>query len=165
VKFSLKNLILAALFAALVYVATAWLPRLPIPGGGYVHVGDVFVFLAAALLPKRYALPAAGIGAALADLLTGFALWAPASLVIKMLCALCLTCRHKVLCKANWLGLLAALPITVGGYYLAEVLMVGNFTSPLAGMPFNAAQWLVSAVLFVLAGAAADRGGLKRFLR
>jgi uncharacterized membrane protein len=85
-KKRLKTLCLSGIFTALVFIFTAFLH---IPSHtGYTHVGDALIYLAACLLPLPYALFVGTVGAALADLLTGFALWAPASLLIKGLAVL-----------------------------------------------------------------------------
>ena len=54
---------------------------------GYVHLGDTMVFLGVLMLGKRRGAAAAGLGSALADVLGGFAFWAPWTLVIKSLMA------------------------------------------------------------------------------
>ena len=53
-----RNVILAGVLAAMVFVATRFLQE-PIVGVGYVHMGDAVVYLAAALLPTPYAMAAA----------------------------------------------------------------------------------------------------------
>ena len=59
-----------ALFAAAITVMTAYMLHIPIPTGGYIHLGDALIYLAACLLPAPYAAAAAAIGAGMADLLT-----------------------------------------------------------------------------------------------
>ena len=76
------------MLAALITVMTAWFCHLPVGiNGGYIHFGDAVIYLAAAILPRPYALAAAAIGAGLADVLTA-PMWAPATIVIKMLLVL-----------------------------------------------------------------------------
>ena len=70
----LHLLVISALFAAAIAVMTAYLLHIPIPTGGYIHVGDALIYLAACLLPAPYAVGAAMVGAGLAAcLLTGSA--------------------------------------------------------------------------------------------
>ncbi len=80
-----RKLVLAGLMTALVYIATALLPRLPIPftQGGYVHLGDSMIFIAAILLGWKYGAFVGGVGSALADILGGYAIWAIPTLIIK----------------------------------------------------------------------------------
>ena len=69
-KENLHQLVTTALFAAAITVMTAYMLHIPIPTGGYIHLGDALIYLAACLLPFPYAAAAATIGAGLADLLT-----------------------------------------------------------------------------------------------
>ena len=51
---------------------------IPLPSGyGYVNLGDAGVYLCALLLPGGLGALAAGVGAALADLILGWAVYAP----------------------------------------------------------------------------------------
>ena len=60
-----------ALFAALICVTTAYIFHIPFgTNGGYVHIGDTLIYLAAAILPAPYAMIAGALGGAFADLLT-----------------------------------------------------------------------------------------------
>ena len=60
---SLKRWIVTALFAAMICLTTAYLFHIPVgTAGGYIHLGDAFIYLAAAFLPTPYAMAAAGIG-------------------------------------------------------------------------------------------------------
>ena len=77
----------AAVMAALTAVLTLWLHIPAGLNGGYIHFGDAVIYLAAALLPKPYAMAAGAAGGVIADLLTA-PLWAPATLLIKPLLVL-----------------------------------------------------------------------------
>lgn len=68
--YKLKMMVMTALFIALGYVATSLLV-IPIPGGGYLNLGDTIVLLGAYLLGPVYGAVAGGLGPALADLLAG----------------------------------------------------------------------------------------------
>ena len=81
-KDKIHLLTITALFAAAIAVMTAYLLHIPIPTGGYIHLGDALIYLAACLLPVPYAAAAAAIGAGLADLLTA-PMWVLPTLVIK----------------------------------------------------------------------------------
>ena len=84
---SIRDVVMAATFAALTLLATFVL-KIPTPTLGYVHIGDTFVILAGIILGPALGAIAAGLGAALADLLGGYAIWAPGTFVIKLLTAL-----------------------------------------------------------------------------
>ena len=59
----LRLMILTALFAAMTFALT-FSVRIPMPSGGYIHLGDAMIYLSACILPFPYAIAAAGIGGA-----------------------------------------------------------------------------------------------------
>ena len=81
-----KRLVFTALFAALCTVGTVVI-SIPLPFG-YFNLGDVFVLLSAWLLGPLYGSIAAAVGSALADILLGFPVYAPATFLIKGIDAL-----------------------------------------------------------------------------
>lgn len=83
----LRTLILAAMFAALTCVATMII-HIPSPIGGYFNLGDCMVLLSAFVLGPVWGTAAGGIGSALADVICGYFIYAPGTLVIKALMAL-----------------------------------------------------------------------------
>lgn len=155
--------VLTALFGALIFVVTAYILHIPTPAtGGYIHLGDAFVYLAASILPTPYAVAAAGIGEALSDALTGSVMYALPTLLIKSAMAVCFTSAgEKIVTRRNAAASAAAGVICVAGYYLTEVILYHNFVSPLAEIPANLIQASASAVIYLLAGKALDRAKLK----
>ena len=83
----LRTLILAAMFAALTCVATMII-HIPSPIGGYFNLGDCMVLLSAFVLGPVWGTAAGGIGSALADVICGYFVYAPGTLVIKALMGL-----------------------------------------------------------------------------
>ena len=83
----LRTLILAAMFAALTCVATMII-HIPSPIGGYFNLGDCMVLLSASCSVRSGAQRQGGIGSALADVICGYFVYAPGTLVIKALMAL-----------------------------------------------------------------------------
>lgn len=83
----LKLLVYSGLMAALVVVGTMAI-RIPTPTKGYIHVGDSVVYLCGILLGPLYGAVAAGLGSLLADILAGYVIYAPASLIIKAMDAM-----------------------------------------------------------------------------
>lgn len=158
-----RRMCLAGIFAAVVFVFTAYLH---IPSHtGYTHVGDGFIYLAACLLPLPYAMFAGAGGALLADCLTGFAIWAPGSVVIKAVTVLFFTSKsNRIINRHNVLALLPAWVVCIGGYYLYELLITGNAVVPIAGIPGYITQSIVSGALFVAVGLAMDRLRVKQML-
>ena len=160
----LKLMCISSVFAAIVFVVTAYL-HIP-TYNGYVHVGDAFIFLAACLLPMPYAIGVGATGAMLADVLTGYAIWAPGSIVIKALTAMLFSYKaKKIITTRNVLMLIPATAICAGGYYFYEVIIPGSFVGALAGIPGSLVQSVTSGVVFILLGIAMDKMNLKkRFL-
>ncbi|MCL2434430.1 MAG: ECF transporter S component, partial [Clostridia bacterium] len=139
---------LGGLLAALVFVVTAFL-KLPMPLG-YVHLGDGFILLGAALLPFA-AVPAAALGSLLADLLLAYPHYALPTLFIKGgMAAIAVTAagaRPVWLRTAVWV---LAEAFMAAGYFLAEWLVLGvGFAAAWANVPGNAIQGL-SGVMVAL---------------
>ena len=92
---AVKKMVLTAFMAALITLLTAYICHVPIGiNEGYIHFGDAFIYIAAAILPTPYAMAAGAIGAGLADLLTA-PVWAPATIIIKLLLVLPFTSKEN----------------------------------------------------------------------
>ena len=76
------RVILTAMFASMVCVSTLFI-QIASPMGGYINLGDALVLMSAFMLGPVYGAAAAGIGSALADMFTGYVIYAPGTLVIK----------------------------------------------------------------------------------
>ena len=142
VYYKMKMMVMTALFIALSYVATSVL-IIPIPGGGYLNLGDTVVLLGAYLLGPVYGAIAGGVGPALADLLAGYGIYVPATLVIKALMGLAAALLYKTLRKKPWALIIcgvASEAIMVAGYCLYEAFLAGHLAAGLAGIPGNLAQ-------------------------
>lgn len=145
-----KKLVFAALFAALTCVATMII-KIPTPLGGYIHAGDAVVVLAAFLLGPLWGALAAGLGSALADLISGYALYVPGTFVIKALVALVagwlLTCKpvKNKFAKALIAGIVGEI-VMVGGYMLFEAVFLNFGIGAAANIPMNAIQGAFGAV-------------------
>ena len=128
-----KKLAFTALFATLCCVSTL-LVTVPLPNG-YFNTGDVFVLLSGWCLGPLYGAVAAAVGSALADLWSGFALYAPATFFIKGLTAtlawLVAFFMKKVIQKdsldfiSRIVGAIAGETVMVLGYFLFETVLYG----------------------------------------
>ena len=117
------------------------------------------------ILPMPYACGAAAIGAGLADVLSGSAIWAIPTMMIKPLTALWFTNKQeKLFNRHNLIGVLIAGAVSIVGYYLAEVILVGSWTAPLLTIWGNVVQAVGSGILFVVMSFAIDRVSLKKKL-
>ena len=86
-KNATQKMVIAALLAALTCVATMII-KIPSPLKGYMNLGDCVVLVAGWMLSPLYGFLAAGIGSALADLFSGYVVYAPVTFAIKGIMAL-----------------------------------------------------------------------------
>ena len=163
----IKNLTMAGIMAALITLMTAYICHVPVGvNGGYIHLGDAIIYLAAALLPKPYALAAAAIGGGLADLMTA-PMWAPATIIIKMLLVLPFTSHSgKIVRPRNIIATVAGYLISGLGYFVAEYIIFGTWAAFFVSMGQTLIQSAGSDVVFLLLGGAFDKANVKtRFFR
>ena len=172
-KNKVKLLAVSGLFAALIYVVTAFIH---VPTGlGYIHPGDGFIYLAASLLPAPYAIAASAIGGALADGLSGYYIWVPATLIIKAVTAAFFSSKtEKIICKRNILAIIPSYLLCVIGYslYQGTVITLANKEAVTAAVifsafetvPLNSIQIVLSTALFVILGIALDKMNFKKKL-
>lgn len=154
-KNTTQKIAVTALLAALTCVATMVI-KIPSPMKGYLNLGDCVVLTAGWMLSPVYGFLAAGLGSALADLFSGYVVYAPATFLIKGLMALVARFVYKALCGKIYSsisriisGVLAEI-IMVLGYYIFEGFMYG-FSASLVNVPANAIQGVAGLVLgFVL---------------
>ena len=156
-----KKLVLAALFAALACIMTMII-QIPAPTG-YVNLGDCAVLLGAWVLGPVWGGAAAGLGTMLADILNGWASYAPATFVIKFAMAAVAAVIFRGAGKKRWgmlLGAMAAELLMAGGYFLYESLVLGVGAAALASVPANLVQGAVSVAAGVATAVLLDRGGV-----
>lgn len=151
---NVKFLTITALSVALVYVFTAFINvRLPIAAaGGLIHLGNVPLFIFAIIYGKKTGAIAGGVGMGLFDLLSGWTLWAPFTLVVVGLMgfAVGFITEKKQGYVWNVVAILVACAIKIVGYYIAEVVIYGNWAAPVASIPGNLVQIGVAAVIVLI---------------
>lgn len=149
----LRTLVLTALLAAMACVATLVI-RVPSPTDGYMNLGDAVVLLGAYLLGPGWGAAAGGLGAALADLLGGYPMYVPATLMIKALMAATAAGLYHLLGhRGGWTlavcGAAAEVPMVLG-YWLFDALLAASggqtFGLALAGTAVGIPSNLVQAV-------------------
>ena len=149
-----KNMVMAALFAALVCVATMII-KIPSPLKGYINLGDCIVLLSGWMLPPAYGFLAAGIGSALADLFSGYVVYAPATFIIKSLMAFIVFYGFKLLNKkipntsSRVVAGLTAELFMILGYFVFEGILYG-FGPSLVNVPANAVQGVAGLVIGIV---------------
>lgn len=146
----LLKLVLGALFAALCCVATM-LIHIPMPAtNGYINLGDGMVLLGAFLLGPSYGFAAGGLGSMLADILLGYASYAPGTFLIKGGTALiaALVARNAHGKRGSLiLGAVLGEMFMVLGYFAYEALVLCYGLAALASITGNAIQGAVGAVI------------------
>ena len=147
--FDPRLLAVAAVMTAVTFVLTR-VVQVPTPVVGYIHLGDVGVFFSAFAFGPWVGAVAGGLGTALADLTSGYAQWAPFSLLIHGAQGLFVGWA-----SARWQGvrglLIAAVvggAIVVAGYLLAGILLQG-FGAALTEVPLNIIQVAAGAIVSV----------------
>lgn len=151
---SIRKYVMAAVAAALVCAATM-VVKIPSPLSGYLHLGDGLVLLCGWLLSPVYAFFAAGLGSALADLFSGYALYALPTFLIKGVMAIVayyiaalLRGRLGRLLSCVIAGGVAEL-LMIAGYLVFEGFMYG-FVPSLVNIPANAVQGVAGLILGVV---------------
>ena len=153
-KNATQKIVISSLFAALICVATM-LIKIPSPLKGYINLGDGIVLLASWILPLPYGLIAAGLGSALADLFSGYVVYAPATFIIKALMAVVAYSFYKFFAKKAkstvsrvFSGILSEF-VMILGYFLFEGVLYG-FVPSLVNIPANAVQAVAGIIIGVI---------------
>ena len=174
------NVVMTAMMMCLVMVAILLL-RVPIPfTQGYVNLSDAMVFMAVIILGWKHGALAAGLGSMLGDVLSGFAMWAPWSFVIKALMAIIFAMviqtvsrgrkadsagraniSEKKYLSAEIAGMILAGAFMAAAYWFAEGIMYGNWVVAALGIPWNIGQALVGACLAVILNTALTKTSLR----
>ena len=162
-RHSTKDMVLAGMGIALVFVATLINIKLPIGQGGLIHLGNVPLFLFAILFGKKTGAIAGAFGMGLFDLMGGWTPWAPATFMVVGLMGYTvgLVAERNDSTAGYVLAVVLACVIKVAGYYVAEALIYGNWVQPVLSIPGNLMQIGVAA-LIVLPMAGTLKKALKR---
>lgn len=149
-----KQVVMAALMAALACAATM-LIKIPSPFKGYLNLGDSIVLISGWMLSPAYNFCAAGLGSALADIFSGYMIYAPATFIIKGFMALFAFYGFKLLhTKADELlsrviSGIGAEVVMILGYFLFEGFLYG-FVPSLANIPANGIQGIAGLSIGVM---------------
>ncbi len=143
--------VLGSLFAAIICAVTLLL-QIPVPSThGYINPGDCFVIIAGAVLGPVYGALAAGIGSALADFITGYAVYVPATFVIKavMAAAVFLIARKGKKTALTVLASLVSETVMTAGYFLYEFFVLKFAGAALSELPMNLIQGAFAVIVSV----------------
>ena len=162
-KRSLFKITCTAIFTAIIVLATSIIKFSTGLGEGYIHLGDSMIYLTACVLPFPYCIVAGALGGALADIISGFAIWSIPTAVIKFLNALPFVffCKKsKILCKQTISMTIVSGIITILGYFVAECILysVASATLSLLG---NTIQAVASGIIFIIMAHTLDKINFK----
>ena len=163
-KNATQKIVIAALLSALTCVATMII-KIPSPLKGYLNLGDCVVLLAGWILSPVYGFLAAGLGSALADLFSGYVVYAPATFVIKGLMALVAYYGFKLLHRklgnlpSRIITGIAAESVIIIGYFVFEGLLYG-FGPSVVNIPANGVQGIAGLILGCILVKVFEKGNL-----
>ena len=140
------QLSLMAVMSALVTVGTL-IVQIPNGMGGYFNVGDVMIFVAALAFNPVVGGVAGGLGSALADIMLGFAPFAPFTLAVKGFEGLIASLiKNKKSLYRDIFAVVVAGAEMVGGYFIVEVFLWG-LGGALAEVLPNIAQIAIGGIV------------------
>ncbi|MBN2899167.1 MAG: ECF transporter S component [Clostridia bacterium] len=155
--FTTRSIVAAGLMAALVTVGTM-LIQIPVGISGYVHLGDSMVYFAGVIFGPVIGGLAAAIGSFLADMLSGYAVYAIPTFIIKGLDAVVIALVYKLLSggsasstrkiTAYTIAFLCGTLLMASGYFLFETFMYGMEGAIVAVIP-NLFQGAVGGVISI----------------
>lgn len=138
---------LVAIMTAITVVFTLFV-RVPTTKG-YFNLCDVAIYFCAFSFNPLVAFISAGVGTALADMISGYAQWAPISFIVHgaegLIVALLLRRNRNAVRKilASTIGVV----IVAGGYFLIGGAVLTGFTTASIEVPMNIVQASVGAVI------------------
>ena len=140
-----------ALIAVLIALTTVFtlLVRVPTPARGYVNLSDVAITFASLSFGPWVGLVAGGVGTALADMLGGFAPFAPLSLVAHGLQGWLIgwLSRSRRTVPFMIIAWAAGAVVMVACYLVGEGLIYTGWPAAIAEAPLNAFQAVVGGVI------------------
>lgn len=151
----IRLLTLTGMLTALTTVATIVI-QIPTPTKGYVNLGDTIVNISGWLLGGFYGGMAGGIGSALADIITGYAIYAPATLIIKFFMAFACfkvfnACQKKFsTIPSRIISAVVSEIIMIAGYDIFTGFMYSSVQSAIFAIPEFAIQGIMGAMFSVL---------------
>ncbi|MFA5657907.1 MAG: TIGR04002 family protein [Oscillospiraceae bacterium] len=167
-KTDTRKIVYSALFAALIAVSI-YIFHIP-AGKGIIHLGDAIIYLGAVMLPFPYGIASAAVGGALADLVSGYAVYIIPTFIIKAINAMCFYAAKsggtKIITKRSIAAAVVSSIVTVVGYYLFAALYYHGWKSQLIiTVPGNLVQAGGSFAAFLAIGLVFDKAGVAKKIK
>ncbi len=146
-----KDLVISALLISLVFIATKFINiRLPISiNGGLIHLGNTILFATAIVFGKKKGAIAGAFGMGLFDIVSGWMAWAPFTFVIRGVMGYLIGDISEKKGNISWniIAILLSGIWMIGGYYITEGILYGNWISPMTSIPGNVIQIVMGGIL------------------
>jgi uncharacterized membrane protein len=155
-----QKIALYALSSAIVTIATMIIRIPTVATSGYINFGDSFIFIFAIIFNPLCGLISGGIGSALADIIGGYAYWAPYTLIIKglegFICGLIASkifnkdLKEKIKFLFCLFATIISGLIMLIGYMLSGAIIAGSFAAGISSIPENLIQAGVSVIIALM---------------
>lgn len=160
---SAKKITRIALAMAVVCVSTMAI-QIPIPLG-YMHLGNCCILLISVYSDPVTGALSAGIGSALADLLTGYPQWIVPTLVIKGIMGFAIARiakqkghKAKLITFRTFISTIVGILIMIVGYTIFGAILYGSIPTGVAQIPGLSIEGILGGVLFYFVGFIGERG-------
>ena len=160
---SMNKMVFTALLTALTVLFTLIL-KIPVGPDCYIHLGEPIVFLAVMALPRKYACFAGSVGTSLADILGGYAFWAPWTFIVQLIVVLVFgffidrarnsNGTHNILGIpfSEFMGYIVTTAVGTVAFFIAEYMLFGNVIEAATCVPFRllllASGSIIAAIAF-----------------
>ena len=170
---SMNKMVFTALLTALTVLFTLIL-KIPVGPDCYIHLGQPIVFLAVMALPRKYACFAGAVGTSLADILGGYAFWAPWTFVVQLTVVLVFgffidrarnsNGTHMILRipVSEFIGYIVTIVIGTIAFFFAEYMLFGNIIEAATCVPFRLLLLSSGAIIAAVAFKSLEAGTLKQ---
>lgn len=148
-KMDVRDTVLLGVLIAIIYIATYAVQIPGITEGGLIHMGNVAHFTIAMIFGKKKGALSGAAAMALFDLTSPYAIWAPFTFIIRFAIGYSIGAIAHMRGKngesfiQNLVSLIPATIIMIGGYYIAEGLIYGNWVTPVVSIWGNLTQCAV----------------------
>lgn len=147
-EFYLIQLVLSAVMAALVAMATFMVQIPNPPTGGYINFGDIIIFVNALTFNPIVGGLAGSFGSSIADIVSGYGYFAPFTFIIKgtegVLAGLI---SNRINISRDIVAVIIAGAEMITGYFLAEFFPLQYGWAALTEIPGNVSQILVGGII------------------
>lgn len=160
---NIKKLSLTGLFAAIIFLMTMFI-KVP-AATGYVHLGDAVLYLSSLILGP-WAFLAGAIGEGLADIAGSYVMYAPATIVIKVLLAVPFVLwgtKDKLFSGRNCVFSVIAGVVNVGGYFVFDLII--NKSYAVVNILGNVIQSAGSAIIFIVFAFTLDKANITKRIK